>query len=196
MIENQLKIIQTKNQLQTTIQNELRDAQAKIPSLREQFRAAETALARMAIRAPAAGTVVAAQINTVGSVVRPGETILEIVPQDDRLLVEVQVHTSDVDSIKVGLDTEIKFTGLSQRTTAPVHGKVIYVSADALRDPRTNAPYFVAQVDVPRGQLRELGGAVLTPGMPASVLIKTGERTAMAYLTQPLRESINRAWRE
>ena len=196
IIENELKIVQTRNQLATSVQNDLRDAQSKIPSLREQFRAAKDALERMTIRAPVAGTVVASQISTVGSVVRPGDTIMEIVPQDDRLMVEVQIHTTDVDSVKVGLETEIKFTGLSQRKTLPVHGKVTYVSADALRDPRTNAPYFIAHVDVPRGQVRELGGVALSPGMPASVLIKTGERTAMAYLTQPLRESIERAWRE
>ena len=195
IIENDLKLMQARNQMQSVIQNELRDVQAKIPNLREQFRAAQIAYDRMTIRAPSAGTVFASKL-TVGSVVRPGETVLEIVPKDDRLMVEVQLRPNDVDSVKIGLDTEIRFTGLSQRTVLPITGRVTMVSADALQDPRTNAPYFVAHVDVPDSEVHKLKHVQLSPGMPAAVMIKTGDRTALAYLTQPLTESINRAWRE
>lgn len=195
IIENDLKLMQTRNQMLSVIQNDLRDVQAKIPNLREQFRAAQIAFDRMTIRAPSAGTVFASKL-TVGAVVRPGETVLEIVPKDDHLMVEVQLRPNDVDSVKVGLDTEIRFTGLSQRTTLPIIGRVTMVSADAMQDPRTNAPYFVAHVDVPDSEMHKLKHVQLQPGMPAAVMIKTGERTALAYLTQPLTDSVNRAWRE
>jgi HlyD family type I secretion membrane fusion protein len=195
MIENELKLLQARNQLQTTIQSELREVQAKIPNLREQHRAAKQAYERTTIRAPVDGTVMASR-NTIGSVVRPGDTILEIVPSTERLMVEVQLRPTDVDSVKLGLDTEIKLTGLNQRTTPPIWGRVTHVSADAFQDPRTNATYFIAHIDVPDREIRKLGDNKLQPGAPAAVMIKTGERTALAYLTQPLSESINRAWRE
>jgi HlyD family type I secretion membrane fusion protein len=196
MIENELKLLQVRNQVLSTIQNELREVQAKVPNLREQYRAASQAYDRMTIRAPVGGTVMASRVNTLGSVVRPGETILEIVPVADRLMVEVQLRPLDVDSVKIGLDTEVRFTGFNQRTAPAVRGRVTSVSADAIQDPRTNATYFVAQIDVSDSELRKLGANRVQPGVPAAVMIKTGERTAFAYLTQPLNDSIHRAWRE
>ncbi len=196
LIENELKLVQVKNQVQTQIQGELREAQAKVPNLREQYRAASLAYDRMTIRAPVAGTVMASRTITLGSVVKPGETVVEIVPSNDRLLVEVQLRPTDVDSVHIGLATEVRFTGLNQRVTVPLHGHVTNVSADAMQDPRSNASYFTADIDVSDSELHKLNGIPLQPGMPASVMIKTGERTAMAYLTQPLTDSINRAWRE
>lgn len=197
LIESGLKLVQAKNQLQTSINNELREIQAKIPNLREQYRAANLAYERMTIRAPVAGTVMASRVNTLGSVVRPGETVLEIVPANDRLMIEVQLRPTDVDSVKVGLDTEIRLTGLNQRNTEPIKGRVSHVSADAMLDPRTNAAYFIAHVDVPASEIDRLVRAEqMQPGVPASVMIKTGERTALAYLTQPLADTVTRAWRE
>jgi HlyD family secretion protein/epimerase transport system membrane fusion protein len=196
MIENELKLVQATNQVMSALQNDLRDVQAKLPNLREQFHAASLAFNGMTIRAPVGGVVLASHAPTMGSVVRPGETILEIVPDADRLMIEVQVRPTDIDSVKVGLDTEVRFTGLSQRTVPMLSGHVVNVSADALQDPRTSATYFVAQVDVTDSELNRLGKTQLQPGMPAAVMIKTGERTALAYLTQPLNDSIHRAWRE
>ena len=138
----------------------------------------------------------ASRVNTLGSVVRAGETILEIVPVADRLMIEVQLSPIDVDSVSVGLETEIRLTGLNQRTSGPLQGRVTHVSADAMQDPRTSATYFVAHVDVPDSEIRRMGNDQLQPGMPAAVMIKTGERTALAYLTQPLTDTIAKAWRE
>ena len=196
MLESDLKLLQIRNELQTQIQGELRDTQAKLPNLRDQFRAANQAFERMKIRAPVAGTIMASRTNTLGAVVQPGDTVLEIVPANDRLRVEVQLRPIDVDSIHVGLETEIRLTGLSQRDSLPLHGRVTHVSADSMQDRQTNATYFVAHVDLPKSEIARLGAGQMHPGMPASVTIKTGERTALAYLTQPLSDSINRAWRE
>lgn len=196
LMESELKLLQAKNQLMATVQAELREVQARVPNLREQYRAAEQAYERMTVRAPVSGYVLAPRLTTVGAVVRPGDTILEIVPRDDRLMVEVQIRPSDVDSVSVGLPTEVRFTSLSQKNLPMLYGRVAYISADSLQDPRSSATYFVAHVDVPDSEMHRVGKLALQPGMPASVMIKTGERTALAYLTQPLRDSINRAWRE
>jgi HlyD family type I secretion membrane fusion protein len=197
IIEAEMKIAQVRNQLQATIQNDLHETQAKVPNLRQQFLAASMAWDRMTIRAPVAGTVVSSKVHTIGAVVAPGDTIMEIVPAGDRLMVEVMLRPTDVDSVKVGLATEIRFTGIAHQRNVPLlTGHVTRVSADALQDPRTNAAFFVAQIDVPADEIRRLGPHVLQPGMPASVMIKTGERTALAYLTQPLADTVSRAWRE
>ena len=194
--ESELKLLQARNQIATTVQSDLREVQAKVPNLREQFRAAAQAYEKMTIRAPVSGTVLSAKLTTIGSVVRPGETILEIVPRDDRLMIEVQLRPTDVDSVHIGLPTEVRLTGLSQRKFPALNGHVAYISADTLQDPRSNATYFVAHVDVSNAEVHRLGSQALQPGMPATVMIKTGERTALAYLSEPIRESINRAWRE
>ena len=196
LMESELKLMQAKNQIKAQVSSDLREVQAKIPNLREQYRAAQESYEHMTIRAPAAGTVLAPHLMTVGAVVRPGETILEIVPHDDHLMVEVQIHPSDVDSVKVGLPTEVRLTGLSQRKYPAINGRVVYVSADSLQDPRTNATYFVAHVDISPSEIHRLAPEIVQPGMPSTVMIQTGERTALAYLTQPLRDSINKAWRE
>jgi HlyD family type I secretion membrane fusion protein len=195
-MESELKLLQAKNQIKSQVQSDLREVSAKIPNLLEQFRAAQESYDHMTIRAPASGTVLAPHMITVGSVVRPGETILEIIPHDDHLMVEVQIHPSDIDSVSVGLPTEVRMTGLSQRKFPAIRGRVVYVSADSIQDPRTSATYFVAHVDIAPSELHRLEPEVVQPGMPATVMITTGERTAMAYLTQPLRDSINKAWRE
>jgi HlyD family type I secretion membrane fusion protein len=194
--ESELKLLQARNQIATTVQSDLREVQAKVPNLREQFRAAAQAYEKMTIRAPVSGTVLSAKLTTIGSVVRPGETILEIVPRDDRLMIEVQLRPTDVDSVHIGLPTEVRLTGLNQRKFPALNGHVAYISADTLQDPRSNATYFVAHVDVSNAEVHRLGSQALQPGMPATVMIKTGERTALAYLSEPIRESINRAWRE
>jgi HlyD family type I secretion membrane fusion protein len=196
--EVELKITQIRNQLQSTIQADLRDTQAKIPNLRQQFLAAAFASDHMTLRAPVPGTVVGTKIHTIGAVVTPGATIMEIVPTGDRLMVEVPLRPGDVDFVKVGFETEIRFSGLAgQRDVPLITGHVTRVSADVLQDSRTNASYFVAQIDVPASEIQRLGPKrVLHPGMPASVMIKTGERTALAYLTQPLSQSVTKAWRE
>lgn len=196
LMESELKLLQARNQIRSNVQSDLREVEAKIPNLREQFRAAEEAYERMTIRAPVSGTVLAPHLTAVGAVVRPGETIMEIVPRDDRLMIEVQVRPSDIDSISVGLPTEVRLSGLSQRRYPAINGRLSYVSADSLQDPRTNATYFVAHVDISASELHRLAPQVVQPGMPATIMIKTGERTALSYLTEPLRDSINKAWRE
>jgi membrane fusion protein, epimerase transport system len=195
--EAEMKIAQVVNQLQSAVETELRETQAKIPNLRQQYLAAASAWDRMVLRAPVEGTVVGSKIHTVGAVVAPGDTIMEIVPAGDRLMVEVPLRPSDVDHIKVGFETEIQFVGLANQGDVPsLTGQVTRISADALLDPRSGASYFTAEVDVPASELRRLGKRVLQPGMPASVMIKTGERTALAYLTQPLTQTVTKAWRE
>jgi membrane fusion protein, type I secretion system len=129
-------------------------------------------------------------------VVRGGETLLDIVPDHDQLVVEVRLRPQDVDDVQVTQQTEVRLTAFNQRTTPTLQGRVAFVSADTLIEQRSPEPYYLASIEVNAEELRHLGSQRLQPGMPAEALIKTGQRTAMAYLLRPLSDSFNRAWRE
>lgn len=194
--ETELTLAQIGKAQTTDVLDQLKETQGKIVGLREQYTAGRSDLARTVIRAPATGTVFGSQVHTVGAVVGAGETLLEIVPDNDELIVEVRLRPQDVDEVQVGQATEVRFSAFKQRTTPPLQGRVTFVSADAFSDQRTLETFYVANVEVPADQLANLGDQHLQPGMPAETMIKTGQRTALAYLLQPLSDSMNRAWRE
>ena len=128
--------------------------------------------------------------------VEPGATLLEIVPVEDNLVIEAHIRPTDIDNLSTGMEAALAFPGLSRREIPRLTGYVSYVSADALTDPRTGATYFVANISLSKDEMRKLSSHQLLPGMPAEVFIKTGEQTPFGYLTQPLRESFQHAWRE
>lgn len=194
--ETKLEIIQKRKNFRNNVVSDLRDVQAKRNDLKERLVAAQDVLRRLDIRAPTAGRVVNLAVHAKQSVVKPGDTILEIVPSDDRLLVEVHVNPQDRDNIIIGQEAEIKLLAFKQRTTPALKGRVHYVSADALHNRQQGSSFYIARVEVPESELHRLQGNKLQPGMPAEVMIRTGERTAIAYLVQPLVDSMNHAWRE
>ena len=194
--ETQLQILQQDKAFQEEVVAELRDVQASTAELRERLVAAEDTLRRTTITAPVGGKVVRLAVHAPGAVIRPGDTVLEIVPTDDRLLVEVQVAPQDVDNVALGQPANVRFTAFKQRTTPTVEGAVTYVSPDSMTDERTGMSYFLARIDVPEESLVDVSEEPMQPGMPAEAMIRTGERTAIDYLTQPIVESMNRAWRE
>ncbi len=143
--------------------------------------------ARLALRAPVAGTVVDLAFHTVGGVVKPGDRIMDIVPQGDDLIVEAQVAPQYVDRVHAGVPVDVHFDAYMNRADRPViGGKVAVVSADALTDQRTGAPYYSMRVTVSAAELKKLGNLQLQPGMQGTVMVKTGERSLLVYLTRPL----------
>ncbi|HSC15289.1 MAG TPA: HlyD family type I secretion periplasmic adaptor subunit, partial [Gammaproteobacteria bacterium] len=170
--------------------------QAELLDLGEQIRAAEDVLRRTVIRSPMAGTVVGMQVHTVGGVVAPGQALLDVVPKGDRLIVEAFVDPNDIDVVEVGLEAQVRLTALTQRNLAPLAGHVTTVSADRLTDQRTGASYFLARVELDDDPAEKLDGERLYPGMQAEVMIVTGARTTLDYLSRPLVDSFNRAFRE
>ena len=193
--ETELKIVE----LRTTMLNEavegLRETQEKLAKLEEEIRAAEDVLTRTVIVAPASGVVVDLQIHAAGAVVQPGQPLMELVPQDDKLVVEARVEPSDVDVVHSGLPAQVKLTSFNQRYAPALDGRVKWVSADRLTDERTGQPYYTARVELEEGQEAKLEEA-LHPGMPAEVMIATGSRTMLDYLVSPLFRAIDRAGRE
>lgn len=135
------------------------------------------------------------QFTTVGGVIPPGAQVLEIVPLDDRLVIEARVSPNDIDVVSVGLGVNIRVTAFSQRWFAPVKGVVTDVSPDRLTDSEGRS-YFQAMVEIDADSLAEHEGMILSPGMPAQLEIVTGSRTILAYLFSPITTSFERAFRE
>ena len=191
-----LELIQMEHTLRESIAKEIRDVQAQIADLEERAGAARDTLDHIDIRAPAAGTVVGLNAHTVGGVIKPGDILLEIVPTAQRLVIEAQVQPTDINNVAVDMPTEVKLTAFKQRTTPTLFGRVTYVSADRLTDPRTGQPYYLARAELPESELARIAPLVLQAGMPVEVLIKKRERTALDYLLQPVADAMGRAWRE
>ena len=133
---------------------------------------------------------------TRGAVIAPGVPVLDLVPQGDTLVIEAHVNPLDIDVVEPGLPAQVRLTAFKQRRTPTVQGRVVQVSADRLSDAPTSAAYFKADVEIDGAEFGRLEGISLYPGMPAEVLIITGERTLMDYLLAPVTDSFARAFRE
>lgn len=194
--EARFRILQIKKQFHAEVLKNMTEIEDRIYDLREKSELAREKINKLLVRAPTSGVVVNMQIGTIGGVIQPGETILEIVPENDRLIIEARVRPVDIDQISVGLLTDVRITAFKQRTTQTLNGKVILVSADSLQDSRSGENYFFAHIEVIANQKTAASINRLLPGMVAEVLIKTGKRTALAYMVQPILDSVNRAMRE
>ena len=146
--EAELEVIQLRRNFEKEVSDELGAKETEMLALAERVAAAEHKVHQSVVRATESGIVVNLDIHTLGGVVQPGATLLEIVPIRDQLLVEAHIRPIDIDSVSVGLDAEIMFSAFSQKKNPKLTGSVAYVSADVLTDSRTGAPYFLAQVSV------------------------------------------------
>ncbi|EPS3401744.1 HlyD family type I secretion periplasmic adaptor subunit [Vibrio vulnificus] len=171
---------------------ELREAQNEIVSIREEYRVAQDIYTRTGIRAPISGKVVNMKVFTEQGVIRSGETLLELVPDDDSLIVEARVSPQDIDLISPGLDARVRLTALNARIQEPLNGKVLTVSADKLSE-QNKEDYYLARIALNDQDAQQ---HQLTAGMNAEVLILSQPRTPISYLLKPITESFNRAFRE
>ena len=175
---------------------ELSASRVTAADLREQVRAAEAVLDRTTIRAPAAGVIVRSRFNSVGSVIGPGEVVMELLPTTSELIVEAHIRPQDIDAIKVGQDAEMSFVALNARTTPKVKGKVFYVSADHLTTQNSDQAYYAVRLRIGKDLPPEIRAGQIYPGMPVQVFVSTGQRTFAEYLVRPLLDSIDLAFRQ
>ena len=179
------------------VATDLAESLAAATRLRAEVKAATDRLDRTRIRAPVAGEVVDLKLRTIGGVVTPGEPIMDLVPRDQRLVIEARVSPKDIDVVHPGLKADVHLTAFHTRHMARVRGEVMQVSADRLTDPKTGEPYYTAQIYVDMAEVQKKTPEVkLSPGMPAEAMIITGERTTFEYLIEPIRNSFRRALRE
>jgi len=198
--ETELQIIQIDRDFRTEVLKDLREGQGKIAELKERVVAAEDQLKRIDIRAPQSGIVLQLSVHTVGGVIANGETIMQIVPNDDSLVVDVKVAPQDVDQIQVNARAIVRIMAGNQRTIRDIDGVLLRVSADLAHDPpaagQASQPYYLVRVSLPRSEIAKLGDMRLVPGMPAEAFIQTYSRTPLQYLIKPLHDQVARTFRE
>jgi HlyD family type I secretion membrane fusion protein len=185
---------------------ELRETETDLDDVEEQIRAAQDVVDRVDVRSPVHGIVVKNNFHTPGGVVSPGAVILELLPIGDERIIEAHLNPKDISHVSVGQEALVRLSALNQRITPMVGASVIYVSADALAeqvktetrpDSDTRREFYVVRVRLDQDDiLRRMPEFIPTPGMPADVYIKTGERTFFEYIMKPVFDSFSRAFRE
>jgi multidrug efflux pump subunit AcrA (membrane-fusion protein) len=156
----------------------------------------EDKIRRSVIRAPLGGRIVDLKVHTPGGVIKPGDTLMSIVPGDELLVVEARIDPIDIDVVRKGLRAIVHLTPFNARSVAPVEGRVAWVSADSMSDKRSGAAYYLARIELSRNPKSFPKKAPLYPGMPVEVMIVTGERTFLDYIIAPIVRSFRRAFRE
>lgn len=151
---------------------------------------------RSLIRAPYAGVVDKLAFATIGDVVRPAETLMEIVPDQDRLLVEAAISPGDIDQVRAGQPARIRFTAFNSTASPEIAGAVAVVAPERTTDPETKSSFYAVRVAIAPSSLARWPELKLKPGMPAEVFIETGSRSMLSYLTKPLRDQFARAFRD
>jgi HlyD family type I secretion membrane fusion protein len=198
--EAKLQIAQTRFKFDEDASNALNDVRAKMSDAREKIVIAEDILTRVDVRAPRSGTVLGLKVHGIGAVVKPGDTLAEIVPLGDGLMVTARVSPGDIESVEIGQTADVRFPNFSSRQSSVILGKVVSLSPDAMVDQTGNQqqqqPYFQAKVVIDYNAVPENIAKKIQPGMQADVLISTGERTMMTYLIGPLRNSFAKTFRE
>jgi len=174
----------------------INETSTQIEDLREQLRSRSAILQRMIIRAPVDGVIVSIEKNTIGSIIRPGETVMEILPTSNDLIISARVSPTDKDIMQVGQIANIRFSALNARVTPEVPAQLEYISADRLIDEVTQEPYFDARLKLAENLPTEINKDQIYAGMPVEAFIKTEERTFVEYLVKPITDSFKKAFRE
>ena len=182
--EARLEILQLTKRFVTQVVDELTNSQDELFDLEQRQRAIDDRVTRATVRAPISGYVMALKPNTVGAVITSGEPLLEIVPDVEKLVVDVQMSPMDIDRISIGQEAEVRFSVFKDSYT--ITGELVQISADAMTNEANGSTYYKAKVELYEGDMTLLGDYKLVPGMPADVLVKTGSRTLLGYITSPL----------
>ena len=192
--ETELQILQLNKDFQREVATELSEVQGQLFELREQIQSLQDTVTRTVVRAPVSGMIMGLTVHTLGAVIPPGGQLLDIVPQGEKLVIEARVSPMDIDRVQIGQNAEVRFSVFKSRTIPKLEGILVSLSADRLFDEQSevNEPYYLARLEITPEGLDELikANLKLIPGMPAEVLIHTGDRTMLEYLFDPLSDTI------
>jgi protease secretion system membrane fusion protein len=188
--ETRLRITQRRQDFRKEVDTQLTDVNSQAQAEQERFAALRDDLERTVIRAPSGGQVVGLVAQTVGGVIAPGQKIMDIVPQNEALLLETQVPPHLIDRVQPGRAADVRFSAFAHSPQLVVPGKVESISADLLTNEQTGFSYYLARVSVTEDGMKILGSRQMQAGMPAEVIIITGERSMLVYLLRPLLKRI------
>lgn len=194
--ETEIEVLRLASDLREEANLQLRESGAQELELSERRRALAERIARLDVRAPVSGIVLGLTVTTPRAVLRPADPVLYLIPQDRPLVIATQVQPIHVDQVYVGQSVKLVFSAFSTNDTPELNGRVAVISADALIDQRSQAPYYRAEIVLDPGEMEKLNGQTLLPGMPVDAFIQTDARTPLAYLLKPFTDYFNRAFRE
>ena len=195
--ETRLQLLTMREQLQEEVAEELSLVRTDLAAVRTQLPSREDVLTRTVVTAPLAGTVMNVRVTTTTGVIEPGDPLLDLVPKDVRLVIDARVKPTDMDTVHAGQAARVLFPAYGHRNLPQIFGQLRSVSADRMADERTGEPYFLAKVEIAPAELARVAPDVaLSPGMPADVMIVTGEQTLLDYLVRPFIESVTKSFRE
>jgi HlyD family secretion protein len=176
---------------------ELRDLYGEIEELTFGIVMLQTQLQQIALRAPASGIIHEVQMTTIGGVISPGQTLLQVIPQDSGFAFEVRVPPRDINKVRMEQPAQIVLTALDPQITPKLAGRVGAVSPQTVDDPLTGKPFYRVALNVSQKELARLPQSQkLVSGMPLEVFLQTGEKTVLSYLTEPLRAQLSYGFRE
>ncbi|GHH02203.1 HlyD family type I secretion periplasmic adaptor subunit [Pseudodonghicola xiamenensis] len=196
--ETELQLVATRQQGMEDVSSDLAQIRSELASMRSSLPERLDALSRTQILAPISGRVLNLRVTTEnGGVLEPGGDILDIVPDDGRLVIDARVRPNDIETVYPGMSARVLLTAYSQRNLPHLYGTVSVVAADRLQDDRTGEPYFLVKVTVTPEDVSALGHDVqILSGMPADVMLLTGERSLARYLFKPMMDSLRLSFRE
>jgi HlyD family secretion protein len=194
--ETKIQILQIDQDMRTEVGKDLADIRGKLAELVEKRVAAEDQLKRIDIRAPQDGNVHQLDVHTVGGVITPGQQIMLIVPDADKLIVEAKAQPQDIDQLRVGQHAVLRFSAFNMQTTPEINGSVSHVSPDITQDQRTGINYYTVRIAVSPDEIARLQGLRLVPGMPVEAFVQTSPRTIFSFVTRPFHDQLARAFRE
>jgi len=196
----EVKILQAQQNFEREVAKEFAEVQTELFALQEKKRALEDTLKRTVVVAPQQGVVHALSVHAPGEVLKPGSHMLDIVPGNERLIVEAKLSPQDIDQVQIGQMAEVRFTAFKQRDMPKIEGRLTTLSADRMIEESggIQQPYYLGRVEITVAGLQQLAERKLQllAGMPADVLVKTGERTFWHYLTAPLTDMVGRSMKE
>ncbi len=196
--QTRLQVLGVSTTMNENVADLLRQTEVELNEARPRLEELRAQIARSQIRAPSTGQVVGLTTFTVGGVIAPGQVLMDIVPDDASQVIVASVNPDDIDNLRVGLSTEVKFPGLRNRSTPLLHGTVTRLSPDSFTDEKSGRAYYRAEVAIPAAELAKLGthATDIRPGMPVEVVVLLRKRTALEYLVEPLMRSLWRSGAE
>lgn len=195
--ETRMQLLALRDEIAESVSEDLSKVRSELAELASQLAAREDVLARTVVTAPIAGTVMHVRVTTISGVVKPGDPILEIVPEGSKLVIDARLRPLDIDAVHPGMPARVILTAYRQRNLPQIHGVLRSISADSLVDERTGAAYFLAKVEVDRQTLDALDeGIRMLPGMPAEVMLLGDEQTLLDYLVGPITASLDHSFRQ
>lgn len=190
------QIREAKAQFQEQVGRELLEAQARGLAARERLLALDDRLARTVVRAPQSGTVLNLAYSTIGGVVSPGNTIMEIVPDNDDLIVNARLSPTDRDAVQPGQAVKAQLTAYKSFKVERLDGVVVNVSADLKQDEVNGAYFYETRIQLDASTLDPESRIQIIPGMPVDTFIASGNRRSFFdYVFEPIRTTIERGTR-